>query len=159
MRWPCSPPFQAVKLAFITSQPILVEGLWKQMEDPDCGGLCVFEGRVRRMNQGKQALRLEYACYEPMALKKMKELEAEAIAGFGAQKALAVHRVGNLEIGELAVWVGASAPHRDEAFKACRFLIDAIKHQVPVWKKETYEDGSSEWVLGCSLCKTEAALA
>jgi molybdopterin synthase catalytic subunit len=83
---------------------------------------------------------------------------AEAIARFGVARAACVHRVGELAVGELAVWVGVSAPHRDEAFRACRYIIDEVKHRLPIWKKEHYLDGDSGWV-NCERCAAPAAHA
>ena len=79
----------------------------------------------------------------------------EAIARFGVTRALCVHRVGELQLGDVAVWVGVSSPHRDEAFKACRFIIDEVKHRVPIWKKEHYANGDSGWV-NCERCAADA---
>jgi molybdopterin synthase catalytic subunit len=87
-----------------------------------------------------------------------ERIVAEAIARFGAARAACVHRVGELAVGELAVWVGVSAPHRDEAFRACRYIIDEVKHRLPIWKKEHYLDGDSGWV-NCERCAAPAAHA
>jgi len=76
---------------------------------------------------------------------------AEAAARYGTTRLLCVHRVGALALGDIAVWVGAAAPHRDEAFRACRYVIDEVKHRVPIWKKEHYVDGDSGWV-NCERC-------
>jgi adenylyltransferase/sulfurtransferase len=80
---------------------------------------------------------------------------AEAAQRFGVTQALCVHRVGDLQLGDIAVWVGVAAAHRDEAFKACRFIIDEVKHRVPIWKKEHYVSGDSGWV-NCERCATHA---
>lgn len=121
-----------------------------QLYDESSGGFCVFEGRMRRHNEGKAVKKLEYECYGPMALKQMEALIRQAKKRWKIRQAVAVHRTGQVALGELAVWVGVASVHRAEAFEACRFLIDGIKHQVPIWKRETYQDGTQAWV-GCGL--------
>jgi adenylyltransferase/sulfurtransferase len=119
--------------------------------DPACGGYASFEGWVRDHNEGQRVSRLEYEAFEALALKEGERIVAAAVEKFGVRRAACVHRVGDLAIGELAVWVGVSAAHRDEAFAACRYIIDEVKHRVPIWKKEHYEDGDSGWV-NCERC-------
>jgi adenylyltransferase/sulfurtransferase len=99
---------------------------------------------------------LEYEAFEPLAIKEGERIIAEAVARFGVEHAACVHRIGALEIGEKAVWVGVTARHRDEAFRACRYIIDEVKHRVPIWKKEHYENGDSGWV-NCERCAEPAA--
>jgi len=122
---------------------------------PACGGFVSFEGWVRNRNEDQQVLQLEYQAYEALALKEGKRIIDEAFERFPVANALCIHRVGMLEISELAVWVGVSAGHRDEAFKACRYIIDEIKHRVPIWKKEYYAGGDSGWV-NCEACASQA---
>ena len=122
-----------------------------RVEDPACGGYASFEGWVRDRNDGRAVERLEYEAYAELALKEGERILAEAVRRFGVSHARCVHRVGALELGELAVWVGVSAPHRGEAFAACRYIIDEVKHRVPIWKKEHYVDGDSGWV-NCERC-------
>jgi molybdopterin synthase catalytic subunit len=130
--------------------------IWRStLEDPSCGGFVTFEGWVRNSNEGMEVLRLEYQAYERLALKEGKQILAEAAEQFPLEHAVCVHRVGELEIGDLAVWVAVSSAHRDEAFKACRYIIDEVKHRVPVWKKEHYVNGDSGWV-NCEACATHA---
>jgi adenylyltransferase/sulfurtransferase len=121
------------------------------LADPGAGGYASFEGWVRDHNEGRRVRRLEYEAYEALARKEGARIVAAAIEKFGVHRAACVHRVGALDIGELAVWVGASAAHREEAFAACRYIIDEVKHRVPIWKKEHYEDGDSGWV-NCERC-------
>jgi sulfur-carrier protein adenylyltransferase/sulfurtransferase len=123
--------------------------------DPTCGGYAAFEGWVRDHNEGRRVRRLEYEAFEPLAIKEGERIIAEAIARFGVQHAACVHRIGTLAIGEKAVWVGVTAHHRDEAFRACRYIIDEVKHRVPIWKKEHYESGDSGWV-NCERCAEPA---
>jgi sulfur-carrier protein adenylyltransferase/sulfurtransferase len=137
--------------------PINVESLRQELADPTCGGYTSFEGLVRNSNEGMSVRHLEYEAFEPLAVKEGEKIVAEAIKRFGIARAACVHRIGDLGIGEMAVWVGASARHRDEAFRACRYIIDEVKHRVPVWKKEHYENGDSGWV-NCERCAVPGAL-
>lgn len=125
--------------------------LQASLRDPSCGGYASFEGWVRNHNEGSLVRSLEYEAFEPLALREGERVVAEAIARYGVEHALCVHRVGSLAVGELAVWVGVSARHRDEAFRACRYIIDEVKHRLPIWKKEHYENGDSGWV-NCERC-------
>lgn len=132
----------------LTGQPIdgkvLHDELLKGAES--FGGVVIFEGRVRNHSHGKQVAALFYECYQPMALKVMEEIRREAQANWKGAKIMALHRYGAIPLGEAAVWVGVAAPHRDEAFQACRFMIDEIKSRAPIWKKEEYADGTHVWV-------------
>jgi len=135
----------------VTSRPIDLVALREELVDPACGAYVQFEGWVRDHNEGRQVLRLEYEVYEPLAVKEGKRIIEEAITRFGLQRAAAVHRSGLLELTDIAVLVGVSAAHRGEAFDACRFIIDQLKIRLPIWKKEHYEDGITEWV-NCRRC-------
>jgi len=137
----------------ITARPFDPVALREQLFDPGAGGYCAFEGWVRNENEGRTVERLEYEAYEPLALTEGEKVLAEAMQKFPYLAARCVHRTGLLEIGECAVWVGVSAPHRDEAFKACRYIIDQLKLRLPIWKKEHYVDGDSGWV-NCERCAT-----
>ena len=135
----------------ISDKDIAVDELRDQVRNPGSGGVCVFEGWVRNQNEGRTVQRLEYEVYAPLAVVEGKKVIAEAKKRFPFLQASCVHRSGLLEIGDCAVWVGVSAPHRDEAFKACRYIIDEIKVRLPIWKKEHYVDGDSDWV-NCERC-------
>jgi molybdopterin synthase catalytic subunit len=110
---------------------------------PADGALCLFVGVVRNENGGRPVLRLEYQAYEEMALPLMRQIAGETHARFPVTLVRLVHRLGPLEIGEASVAVAVASPHRKEAFAACRFAIDTLKAQVPIWKKEHYADGSA----------------
>ena len=138
-----------------SSSPLEPERYREALGDPAAGGYASFEGWVRDHNDGRHVTRLEYEAFEALAPKEGGRIVADAIERFGVLQAACVHRIGSLEIGELAVWVGASAAHRAEAFAACRYIIDEVKHRVPIWKKEHYVDGDSGWV-NCERC-AEAA--
>jgi adenylyltransferase/sulfurtransferase len=134
-------------------EPIDIAALRTELTDPACGGYAAFEGWVRNHNEGQRVKHLEYEAFEPLAVKEGERIVAEAIARFGVERAACVHAIGDLAIGDMAVWVGVSARHRDEAFRACRYIIDEVKHRVPIWKKEHYENGDSGWV-NCERCAT-----
>jgi molybdopterin synthase catalytic subunit len=125
--------------------------LREALAHPSCGGYVTFEGAVRDHNEGRAVQRLEYEAFAPLALREGTRILTEARERFGLERACCAHRVGELRIGELAVWVGVSAAHRGEAFDACRYIIDQVKHRVPIWKKEYYADGDSGWV-NCERC-------
>jgi molybdopterin synthase catalytic subunit len=143
-------------MSFRIVQEALQPDEWRaELEAPDCGGFVSFEGWVRNRNDGQDVLSLEYQAYERLAIKEGDRIIAEAAERFPFGKAVCVHRVGTLEIGDLAVWVAVSSVHRDEAFKACRYIIDEVKHRVPIWKKEHYASGDSGWV-NCEACASHA---
>lgn len=135
----------------ITDKTISTETLRAALVDPGAGGYCVFEGWVRNVNEGRNVEQLEYEAYEVLAVKEGEKVLAEARQRHPHLSALCVHRTGLLEIGDCAVFVGVTAPHRDEAFKACRYIIDQTKSRLPIWKKEHYADGDSGWV-NCERC-------
>ena len=142
--------------AFSFSQtPLAPDAYRAQLEDRAAGGYTAFEGWVRDHNEGHPVTRLEYEAFEALANKEGERIVAEAIERFGVLKAACVHRIGSLAIGELAVWVGVSSRHRAEAFAACRYIIDEVKHRVPIWKKEHYVNGDSGWV-NCERCAEHA---
>ena len=130
--------------------------LQRQMRDESCGGFASFEGWVRNHNEGHAVTRLEYEAFAELAEKEGARIVEEARAKYGVTRAACVHRVGSLGLGDVAVWVGVSAAHRDEAFRACRFIIDEVKHRVPIWKKEHYVNGDSGWV-NCERCAMPGA--
>jgi len=119
--------------------------------EPEDGALCVFTGVVRNHNDGKAVSYLEYEGYEEMVRSIFEEIAEEARLKFGVTRVRIVHRLGRMEIGDTSVAVAVSSPHRGEAFEACRFAIDTLKHKAPIWKKEFYADGSS-WLEGPGGC-------
>ena len=139
----------------ITRSAIHPHELRDRLADPAAGAYASFEGWIRNENEGHRVLRLEYEVYEPLAVTEGEKVIAEARARFPFLHASCVHRAGLLEIGECAVWVGVSSAHRDEAFLACRYIIDEVKVRLPIWKKEHYADGHSGWV-NCERCATHA---
>lgn len=132
-----------------------LEGI-DSVSDPGFGGLDVFIGKVRDLNQGQAVLGITYDLFEPLVLREFERMVAEVRAQFGPQLKLYVaHARGRLAVGDVAVVVAAGTPHRDEAFKACRALIEAVKHRSPIWKQEHYAGGDSVWSEGCSLCHAD----
>jgi molybdopterin synthase catalytic subunit len=146
-------------MEFRISSTTLRPDAWRsELEAPGCGGYATFEGWVRNRNDGQDVVRLEYQAYEALALKEGRRILEEAREKFPFEEAMCVHRVGELAIGDLAVWVAVSSVHRDEAFKACRYIIDEVKHRVPIWKKEHYVNGDSGWV-NCEACAAHSVEA
>ena len=115
------------------------------IETPDAGGAVVFIGTVSNKTQAKTVIRLEFEAYAPMAIREMRKIAEQAIEKFKVLKIAIHHRVGVLEIGEIAVVIAVSSPHRGAAFEACEYCIDTLKQTVPIWKKEIFEDGEV-WV-------------
>jgi molybdopterin synthase catalytic subunit len=132
-------------LVDIRSVPLSVDEVLAAVEDPAAGGVVSFTGLVRSSDGGRDVTALEYSAH-PSALAVMTDVVAGIGNAPGVVAVAALHRVGLLEIGDVAVVVAASAGHRDEAFAACRRLIDEIKAQVPIWKHQRFADGSQEWV-------------
>jgi molybdopterin synthase catalytic subunit len=132
----------------LSAAPLPVGAAIEWAVRPDCGGLVLFSGTARDHAEGRPGVeRLEYEAYESQVVPKLAELEAELRARWPTVGRVALlHRVGVLEVGESAVVVVVSAPHRDEAFAAARFGIDALKRSVPIWKRETWSGGES-WGL------------
>jgi molybdopterin synthase catalytic subunit len=113
---------------------------------PD-GAVCVFDGIVRNNTRMRETLYLDYEAYREMALEQMKALAAEAVRRFSIRDVALLHRLGRLHVGETSVLVVVASAHRGAAFDACRWLIDTLKQQVPIWKKETFVDGAV-WAAG-----------
>jgi molybdopterin synthase catalytic subunit len=130
----------------INPSPIDCQKLERALVNSRAGALVAFSGWVRNHNEGENVSTLEYECYEAMAENEAAKIFAEAKTKFDILEVSCEHRVGLLSVGEVAVWVGVTAVHRDDAFAACRFVIDQIKLRLPIWKRETYQDGRSEWV-------------
>lgn len=131
----------------ITPEPLDCAALVASVAHAGVGGIVIFEGVVRDNARGKQVRYLEYDVYPEMAIAKIREIIAEAERRWGAERVAVAHRVGRLEIGEASVIIVVASPHRGEAFEACRYIIDALKTTVPIWKKEVATNGE-EWVEG-----------
>jgi molybdopterin synthase catalytic subunit len=134
----------------LQNEPLPAAGDLLPAGDHACGGVVVFEGRVRDHHEGRAVVALEYEAYEELARREGARIVAEARVRFAPARVAAAHRFGRLELGEAAVVVVAASPHRQEAFAACRWVIDRIKESLPVWKREHYADGTAAWVAcGC----------
>ena len=130
----------------LTTEPIDYAALTEQVRRPDCGGVVLFLGTVRDLTDGRVTVALDYEAYPAMAEKKLAEIEQETRRRWPVGEIALVHRLGRLAVGEVSVAAAVSCPHRAEAFEACRFAIDRLKELVPIWKKENWADGTTEWV-------------
>lgn len=129
-----------------SSAPLDLAGFKRELLDARAGACVTFEGWVRDHNDGRPVRALDYEAFAELANREGEQILAEARARFDVLGVACVHRVGTLQIGDLAVWIGVVAAHRGAAFDACRFVIDEAKARLPIWKKEHYADGSSEWI-------------
>lgn len=128
------------------------------VSDPAFGGITMFVGKVRENNLGRAVTGVSYDMFDPLALTVFAQAVVEAQAAVGHRLKVHVsHAKGRLAVGDIAVVVAAGTPHRDEAFRACRMIIEKVKHQAPIWKQEHYVDGDSVWSEGCSLCEASHA--
>jgi molybdopterin synthase catalytic subunit len=132
-------------VGFVTADPIELALLIAEVQASERGGIASFLGLVRDHHEGRTVLRLDYSAYGPMAEAECGRIVAEAEGRWRVRVALR-HRVGTLAVGDAAVAVAAAAAHRDEAFAACRYVIEEVKRRVPVWKREYYADGTVVWV-------------
>lgn len=130
----------------LVSQAIDIASLAAELRDPAAGAVVTFDGRVRNHNAGQAVSGLEYQAYPALAIATGQRILEEEAARHGILAAQAAHRTGPLEIGEAAVWVGVASAHRGPAFDAARAIMERLKYELPIWKKETYADGHSEWV-------------
>jgi molybdopterin synthase catalytic subunit len=130
----------------LSGAPLDTQALRAALDAPRVGGVVVFEGLVRDHQDGRAVRALAYQAYAELARREGALIVAEARERFAVEHLRCAHRTGELAIGDVAVWVGAAAAHRDAAFAACRYVIDEVKRRVPIWKKEYYADGESEWI-------------
>ena len=129
----------------LTSDPIDVPRLIAHVNQPSNGGICTFLGVVRDNAEGRPVVKLGYEAYESMAVAQMRVIVEEAMERWDLDAVALSHRTGELQIGEASVAIAVGAPHRAEAFEACRYIIDTLKTRVPIWKKEFFKDGAV-WV-------------
>ena len=140
-----NPAHDAVRLVDLRETPLDVDEVLAALDDEESGGLTVFIGRVRNHDHGLDVTGLEYTAH-PTALEALRRVCAAVAEEYDVHGVAAVHRVGRLEIGDLAVVVATTAAHRGDAFAASRALIDTLKSEVPIWKHQRFADGSTEWV-------------
>ena len=129
----------------ILSLPLSVTDCYTMVSTPDAGGQAIFIGTVRNQTQNKKVLKLVFEAYTPMAIKEMQKIGLTLEERWGALKVIIHHRVGELLVGDIAVIIAVSTPHRAAAFEACQYAIDTLKETVPIWKMEFFEDGEI-WV-------------
>lgn len=132
----------------ITVAPLDVEAADAFLRDPACGAVTVFVGTTRQFTDGKETVELAYDAYVPMARQEMERLADEARSRWSVERVVMHHRLGVVPLAEASVVIGVATPHRRDGFAAAAFLIDTLKRQVPIWKREHYADGSTEWVQG-----------
>lgn len=138
----------------ITFAPLSLEEVYQLADEPANGAVVIMCGTVRHQTAGKPVVFLEYQAYEPMAIAIFRQIAAQIRQQWpDVNRVVIHHRTGNLKIGEISVLVAVGSPHRAEAFAACRYAIDTLKHQAPIWKKEHWADGSSHWV-SIGACET-----
>lgn len=137
-----------VRLLALRDTPLSLDEVYAAVGDPASGGTTVFVGTVRDHDGGRSVASLAYSAH-PTAERELRRVAEKVAADFPVRALAAVHRVGDLVIGDVAVIVAVSCPHRAEAFEACRRLIDDLKHEVPIWKHQVFEDGEEEWVGAC----------
>ena len=136
---------EVVRLLDLRDGPLSVDEVLAAVADPGAGGTCVFVGTVRDVDGGRGVSELDYTAH-PTVAGVLREVADEVAAAYPVRALAAVHRVGDLGVGDLAVVVAAAAPHRGEAFDACRRFIDELKGRVPIWKHQLFADGDEEWV-------------
>jgi molybdopterin synthase catalytic subunit len=141
----------------MTFAPLSLDEVYRLADDAANGAIVVMSGTVRNQTDGKPVVALEYQAYEPMALRVFQQIAAEIRLQWPeVQRVVIHHRTGRLAIREISVLVAVGCPHRSEAFAACQYAIDTLKHNAPIWKKEHWADGSSSWV-SIGACEAEVA--
>ncbi|MGH8192695.1 MAG: molybdenum cofactor biosynthesis protein MoaE [Rhodanobacteraceae bacterium] len=145
-RWYSCRRSREAEVFAISDRPIDVAGLRRELGIAGAGAVVCFEGRVRDRNEGRAVDGLSYQAYAELAVAEGQRIIEEARGRFAVERVVCVHRVGDLAIGEIAVWAGVSAGHRAAAFDACRYVIDEVKARVPIWKREHYVEGAPEWL-------------
>lgn len=143
------------KTQYLTTSPLDLAELLRSAHHPKAGAVVLFSGEVRDNNQGRQVDYLEYESYIPMASKMIESILNEAISRWNLSIAVACHRIGKVDVGESAVVVITCAAHRKEAYTASRYIIDKIKHEIPIWKCEYFTDGTRQWGGNCQCSPVE----
>ncbi|HEY9693344.1 MAG TPA: molybdenum cofactor biosynthesis protein MoaE [Oculatellaceae cyanobacterium] len=148
-------PTSSVKDLVITFAPLSLEEVYALADNQANGAVVVMSGMVRNQTDGRPVVCLEYQAYEPMAINVFKQIATEIRSRWSNVNRVVIHhRTGKLKIGEISVLIAVGCPHRTEAFEACRYAIDTLKHNAPIWKKEHWSDGSSSWV-SIAACETQ----
>lgn len=142
----------------ITFAPLCLEEAYRLADNPANGAVVVMSGTVRNSTEGKAVIALEYQAYEPMAIRVFQQIAAEIRQTWiDATRVVIHHRTGKLQVGEISVLIAVGCPHRSEAFAACKYAIDTLKHNAPIWKKEHWQDGSTSWVSIAACEQSETA--
>jgi molybdopterin synthase catalytic subunit len=137
--------------------PLSLDQVYQLADDPANGAIVVMNGTVRAQTEGRGVIALEYQAYEPMAIAIFRQIAHQIRQQWSdTNRVIIHHRIGRLQIGEMSVIIAVGCPHRAEAFAACRFAIDTLKHNAPIWKKEHWTDGASNWVSIGACEKTES---
>jgi molybdopterin synthase catalytic subunit len=142
-----------VNIVPLSADPLDLVGLLSLSHHSKAGAVVLFSGEVRDNSSGKEVDYLEYEAYDVMAIKLIQEIVQQALQRWQLTKAIAQHRTGKVKSGESAVVVITTSPHRSEAYAANRYIIDRIKHEVPIWKCEYFKDGTKEWGGNCNCQK------
>ena len=135
-------------LVRITGEPLRMEEAADFVADPAAGATCVFAGTVRNRSEAGDVSGLVYEAWDELAERRLREVAGEMRSAWPVRRVALLHRIGALDVGETSVVVACSAPHRAEAFEACRHGIERLKQDVPIWKKETLATGDAHWVMG-----------
>ena len=135
-------------LTRVQEAPLSLDETARAVADPGAGAVCIFEGTVRDRSDAGEVTGLAYEAWQELAEERLGELASEIFERWSVCRVAIVHRVGELQVGETSVIVAVSAPHRAEAFEACRHGIERLKHDVPIWKKEALASGEAHWVMG-----------
>jgi molybdopterin synthase catalytic subunit len=135
-------------LVRVTLEPPSLDEAMAFVSDPSAGGTCLFVGTVREHSAAGSVTGLRYEAWDELAARRLGELADEILRKWEVSKIAVIHRTGDLVVGETSVVIACSAPHRAEAFEACRHLIERLKEDVPIWKKEALVSGESHWVMG-----------
>ncbi len=133
-------------MTFLTREPISLDALLAEVSSPACGGTCVFLGTVRNGPEEHGVTAIEYSAYEEMVEAEFGRLLADARTRWPEARLAVRHRLGRIPAGEASIAIAAAAPHRTQAFEACRFVIEEVKRRIPVWKKELRVNGTEVWV-------------
>jgi len=146
-RWPCSrlSP-EDRRLTHLTQKRIVVDALLAVVQGPERGGTCIFLGTIRNGPAEGGVTAIEYSAYDAMAEAEIARMLAEALERWPEARVALQHRLGMIPVGEASIAIAAAAPHRDEAFAACRYVIEEVKKRLPIWKKEQRVDGTTTWL-------------
>jgi molybdopterin synthase catalytic subunit len=137
-----------VPFALITKDVLDIDMLVDTVRSHKNGGYVTFSGDVRDNDDGKTVIGIDYHCYEPLAAKELERIVSEAEQRWPGTVCAAIHRTGMVKVGESSVIIAVSAPHRADAFDACRWIIDTIKTEVPIWKREEFDGADAKWIEG-----------